>query len=363
MVEVRRSERFGALETAAAAAGRGSSADPVRQLPAGRRPLQPAVMQRLHGAADAGLRTLGRSLAVALDVYRWRWPILLAAGVAAFLFVHDVRDWQWSLGTSMSPADEDSVFQRSALPWRFAWNTLTPVRHKLEEERQQKEEAEEKARIARAKAAEAEAARLAALAPQAPAEAPAAIASKVEPVKPPPPVPAPSDRLPPMARFVLKRQGTGRPSEVGWLLAALLQSAPRKTPPAPAAGPPRQAAAANPAVPAPVTSATPAPARSAPSRAAGAAARSAPATFRPATPAPQPEPAEAAAKEETLDQPSSFGAEPGAAPAPAEAEPSLRDRPARPEETPAPAKDPWWKRALKKTFKPRPPEGTPHGNG
>jgi len=364
MVEVRRSERSRVFETAAAAAERGSATDPARQPAAERRRLQPAVMQRLHGAADAGLRSLGRSLSVALDVYRWRWAILLAAGVSAFLLVYDVQDWRWSLGSSMASADEDAVFQRGALPWRFAWSSLTPVRKQLEEERRRAEEEREKARIAQEKAAAERAARLAALAPAVPAPAPVIVASSVEPEPTPPPVPGPAERLPPMARFVVNRQPPGERSEARWLLLALLQALPRK--PAPAAAPPPVAALQPPAAaattaPVPMASATPAPARSAPSRAAGAAARSAPAAFRPATPAPQPEPAETAAKEETLDQPASFGAEPGAAPA--EAEPSLRDRPARPEETPAPAKEPWWKRALKKTFKPRPPEGTPHGNG
>jgi len=308
-------------------------------------------MQRLHGAADAGLRSLGRSLSVALDVYRWRWAILLAAGVSAFLLVYDVQDWRWSLGSSMASADEDAVFQRGALPWRFAWNQLSPVRKQLEEERRRAEEEREKARIAEEKAAADEAARLAALAPPVTAPAPVVVAAAVKPAPAPPPVPGPAERLPPMARFVVKRQGPGERSEARWLLLSLLQTRPRKQ--APAAAPPSVAALQPPA-------AAPAPAVP-----AGAAkVRSVPAAFHPVKPAPQAEPDEAAGKLEGLDQPSSLGAEPSAPAAAAEAEPSgdLRDRSARPEETPAPAKEPWWKR-LKKTLKPRPPEGTPHGNG
>jgi hypothetical protein len=297
-------------------------------------------MQRLHGAADAGLRSLGRSLSVALDFYRWRWAILLAAGVSAFLLVYDVQDWRWSLGSSMASADEDAVFQRGALPWRFAWNQLTPVRARLEEERRRAEEEREKARIAEEKAAADEAAKLAALAPPVPAPAPVVVAANV---KPPPVVPAPAERLPPMARFALKRQGAGEYSEARWLLLALLQSKPRK--PVPAAAPPPVSALQPPAV-----AASPA----VPVRAAKV--RSSPAAFHPATPAPKAEPVETAGDREGLDQASSLGAEPSAPAAPAEAEPSLRDRSPRPEETPAPAKERWWKR-LKKTFKPRPPGG------
>jgi hypothetical protein len=288
--------------------------------------------------------------------------IVLAAGVSAFLLVHDVEDWTWSLGSSMTVAEADTSFQRSVLPLRFAWNQLAPERRRLEEERRRRAEELEKERLAWEKAEAENAARLAKLAKAAPGRASVAtvhdkVATNVEP--PPPPQPGPAERLPPMATYALMRLRHKTVRAAFWSLQ-LHRPAPQPVASKPA---PLTAPAAASLAPSP-------PARSVDAQVSRKQqTRPKPTTARPgAGVAPQDEPEDAAAAaRKLLSQPA--GQVPQASSSSQsddDNEPITEPRvqQAQPEPTPAPpaAKVPWWKKVLKhNSHSPRPPGGNDRG--
>jgi hypothetical protein len=222
VIEVQRAERRRIFDDVAATA----SGAPKR-LQAGGKPgnivkkLFPVVLARWQAMGEDGVRELALAMSHALDFFRWRWAILLTAILSCGLLYHDVTDWQWALGASLSPSEELTLQHRRAAPIRLAWNLSLPTLLENHEH-------DEKERIAAEKAAAeqlAEAERLAAAQPEPQPIVTPPPAVQVEPQpatvaeKPADPILTPKERL--IRSALGLRSKLIRDGRFYWLLPAL----------------------------------------------------------------------------------------------------------------------------------------------
>lgn len=145
VVEVRRTERLRLFETVAAnASGVANRASPDEES-ARKTSLLPVVLDRWQALEEKSIQSLAHTLRIALDVFRWRWAILLAFLVSCGLLYHDVTEWRRALSRSMLPEDERALLERRAAPSRLAWN-LSVLELRQIEELKRREEEEQAAR-------------------------------------------------------------------------------------------------------------------------------------------------------------------------------------------------------------------------
>lgn len=133
VIEVRRLEPTRFFESMTASSGQtGRKVLPGQGTPS-RSPLLPMLLSRWQATGEEGVQSLVRSLGIALDLFRWRWPIVLTLAVSCVLLVHDVREWQWALGKSISIEEQSTIQQRSSATVRLAWGLVLSGRSLFEE--------------------------------------------------------------------------------------------------------------------------------------------------------------------------------------------------------------------------------------
>jgi hypothetical protein len=137
-IEVRRAERFYFFDVAGGnrTAGSSSGTAPRPVTPS----LQPAVLKKLAAAGDQGLQRLGRSVGIALDIYKWRMPIVLALALSCGLLYYDIKIWQESFSDPLSVPEARVLQQRAAIPMRVVWNLWSPELRRREEQRKREEQ-------------------------------------------------------------------------------------------------------------------------------------------------------------------------------------------------------------------------------
>jgi hypothetical protein len=145
VIEVQRAERSRVFEGVAATASGAPKRLQIAGKPANIVKLFPVVLARWQAMGEEGVQELARAMSHALDFFRWRWAILLTAILSCGLLYHDVADWQWALGASLSPSEELTLQHRRAAPIRLAWNLSLPALFENQEHDEHERIAAEKA--------------------------------------------------------------------------------------------------------------------------------------------------------------------------------------------------------------------------
>lgn len=124
VIEVRRLEPTRFFESMTARSGQiGRKFLPGQAAPSPS-PLLPTLFSRWQATGEEGMQSVVRSLGIALDLFRWRWPIVLTLAVSCVLLVHDVREWKWALGNSIPVEQQRTIQQRGSATMRLAWGMI-----------------------------------------------------------------------------------------------------------------------------------------------------------------------------------------------------------------------------------------------
>jgi hypothetical protein len=132
VIEVQRLEPTRFFEAVTAHVEQGNSAQPGQATPH-RNLLLPMLLARWQATGQEGLQGLVRTLGIALDLFRWRWAILLTLAVSCGLLVHDVRDWKRAFSSSLPLEEQRTLQQRLAAPLRLAQTLSLPGNNLLNE--------------------------------------------------------------------------------------------------------------------------------------------------------------------------------------------------------------------------------------
>jgi hypothetical protein len=92
------------------------------------------VIAKWRETGDKNMQGLARSLGVALQLFRWRWVLLLTAVLGGALW-RDWRDWRWSHADPLPIGDTQQLQHQKMLPLRLVWQQWVPEFRQYQEHR------------------------------------------------------------------------------------------------------------------------------------------------------------------------------------------------------------------------------------